>query len=147
MCEKEFDIIKSKSILTLFIENFIKMAEIASRISTKDQAMFHLKQAWYLTRILDMIAPAFGEESMEYRETIRNLETSVKKDFVTKRDSDESPLPPQTPARNSVQFEFSVVDHALKQRPVSGVLASTAVKNPLRASRFKKNISFIDPEC
>lgn len=123
------------------------MAEVANRISTKDQAMFHLKQAWYLTRILEMVAPAFGVESMEYAERIRELETSVKKHFVTKKDGDESPIPPQTPARNSMQFEFSAVDHAMKQRPASsGVLSAPSVKNSSRASRFKKNITFLDPE-
>lgn len=153
MCEKQFDIVKSKVILSFFIENFISMASVATKISTKYQALFHLKQAWYLTRLLDLTSPSFGPEAMEYRETINELETSMKKHFAMKKGDDE-PVAPQTPARNSMQFDF--VDHPTRSnvlRPRSEVLfksnsieKATSSKSQPRVARFKKTISFIDPQ-
>lgn len=143
------------------------MSEVGSRISTNDQALFYVKQAWYLTRILEKISPSFGPEAMDYRDQIRELETAIKKQVAVQGDlvREESHVPPATPVRNSMQFDFSMVDHpskAILQRPLSAKIAkngnfekavrglahSPSLKNPANPNRitFKKSISFVDPE-
>ncbi|XP_018562280.1 uncharacterized protein LOC108904279 [Anoplophora glabripennis] len=102
-CEKQFDIYKIKAILQLFINSFIDIAKTSLRISNKDQTLFYLKQAWYLTKILEDTASGFAVEVREYKETIAREEEACKK-MAAKEISD---IPPNTPMRNSVQFDFT----------------------------------------
>ncbi|KAJ8918593.1 hypothetical protein NQ315_013098 [Exocentrus adspersus] len=102
--EKQFDMYKIKVILQLFISQFIDIAKKSARVSTKEQTLFYLKQAWYLTNILEDTAAAFAVEVCEYRDVIAKEEEACKK-MAVKEISD---LPPSTPMRNSVQFDFSL---------------------------------------
>lgn len=167
MCEKQFDVVKTKAILDVFIDNFIKMGQVAYRISTKEQALFYLKQAWYLTRILERTSPSFRPDVMEYREQIQEQETIVKKQAAIKGDSPtNSPaLPPETPARNSVQFDFNIpaqpskgiLQRALSNKGVkkgvnfdqssSRVKMAPSFKLSAKPSRgFRKSITFVEPQ-
>lgn len=164
MCDKQFDVFKVKALVDVFIINFIKMAEIASRISTRDIAQFYIKQAWYLTRILDKTSPSLGPDAMEYREQIKDLDTAIKKK-VARIDSMKttSDIPPVTPPRNSMQFDFTPVSASSKvSRPMSGnytkntvtfeksvtemkVSPSLKIASSSNRSATRKSISFVDP--
>ncbi|KAJ8984938.1 hypothetical protein NQ317_012188 [Molorchus minor] len=103
-CEKQFDVYKTKALLELFINDFIDIAKKSCRIGTKDQTLFYLKQAWYLTRILEDTASAFIVEGRKFKEIIAREEETCKKMAV----KELSHVPPTTPVRNSAQFEFTL---------------------------------------
>lgn len=133
------------------------MAEVTSRISTNEQALFYLKQAWYLTRILDKTSPSFGPEAMEYREQITELETVIKKQVAIKRESlREASIPPATPIRNSGQIDFvistpkSAPQRTLSnnfERPVPVLRLAPSMKNSSKVIKGpnRKSISFVEP--
>lgn len=100
---KHLEMFKSKAIFTEFIIAFIDIAKDGLRISKNGkQSLLYLKQATYLTNILESTAAAFKPEAREFREQI-TIEEELCKKSMAMRISD---VPPETPVRNSMQFDF-----------------------------------------
>lgn len=113
---------------------------------------------------MDKTSPSFGPEAMEYREQIQELETIIKKQAATKRESlrEASGVPPEIPARNSVQFDMSAVQlpKSILQRSISNnmnknvkileksssiVKISPSLKKSKPKIQYRKSISFAEP--
>ncbi|CAG9761007.1 unnamed protein product [Ceutorhynchus assimilis] len=76
-CEKRFDLPKKIALLKFFINNFIEIAQTSMRISTKKQTLFYLKQAWYLTKILEEENKLFAADVAGYFDVIKKQEDKV----------------------------------------------------------------------
>ncbi|KAH1004944.1 uncharacterized protein LOC109533124 [Dendroctonus ponderosae] len=76
-CEKHLDRPKKVALLKLFIKHHLEMANASLRISTETQALFYLKQAWYLTRILKEENPLWADEAVRFLEEIRREESKI----------------------------------------------------------------------
>lgn len=76
-CEKHLDRPKKVALLKLFIKHHLEMASASLRISTETQALFYLKQAWYLTRILKEENPLWADEAVKFLEEIRREEAKI----------------------------------------------------------------------
>lgn len=74
MCDKRFDVYKTRTLLIFFINNFIEIAKKCSQISSHRQTLFYLKQARYLTRIMKDECPALEVEEKEFVKQIKVLE-------------------------------------------------------------------------
>ncbi|KAJ8918601.1 hypothetical protein NQ315_013106 [Exocentrus adspersus] len=86
-CDKQFDLYKTRALLTFFINNFIEIARECFKLSSHKQTTFYLKQARCLTRILRDLCPAFEEEGLLFINDIKKLEDennmkAVKEDAV-----------------------------------------------------------------
>ncbi|KAG5900491.1 hypothetical protein JTB14_010902 [Gonioctena quinquepunctata] len=103
VCDKKFDIYKTRNILVQFIEIFIDLARDSSRLATKDQTLFFLKQAYYLTRILENTSIELAGDVREYLKTIKAQEEDCKKRIASNED-----VPPMTPVRNSIHFDNAI---------------------------------------
>lgn len=77
---------------------FLDLSEDSARMVTPIQAMFYLKQAWYLTKVMALSCPAFITDVEEYEETIRKAEETYKK-LIAKEFTENAPA---TPIRNSI---------------------------------------------
>ncbi|CAG9761005.1 unnamed protein product [Ceutorhynchus assimilis] len=110
--DKELDIWKTKAIIVIFIKHFIEIARKSSILSTAEQALFYLKQASYLAKILEDTAAAFVEEMGEYRQIIAAEEARVKMKSVRTYSSTEEK--PPTPVRNSISFQYNEINQQLK---------------------------------
>lgn len=73
---------KIKAILMIFIKNFIDIARKSSNLATAEQALFYLKQASYLTAILEDTSQSFLDELREYRQIIAWEEARIKRKSV-----------------------------------------------------------------
>lgn len=152
ICEKEFDVVKSKAILDFFIEHFITMIGVGTRVTSKDQVLFFVKQAVYLTKIVERLSPSFELDVEDYRKRLQTLENMIKRQVAVQRESLENsfPVPPETPIRNSA-FDYPVGNQKSKKnnftRPITIVNKATSMKN-LSAPKvgFRKSISFVEPE-
>lgn len=137
------------------------MAEVGLRIAPKDQALLYLKQSFYLTTIMERKSPSFVPEVLEYRDRITELETRIKKQAAVEKDSNPK-VAPETPARNSMQFEITSLNAAkavpqrtngvnfslngaATEKPHSVLKMSVSMKNnskPLKKN-YSKSISFV----
>lgn len=61
-----------------------------------------MKQAWYLTILLERTSPSYIVEANEFRDTISEEEAKIKKEAVR----EISNTPPATPMRNSAYFDY-----------------------------------------
>lgn len=150
---------KSRDILDFFIEHFIKMTEVGTRITSKDQILFYLKQALYLTKILEKLSPSFEPDVEDYRERLQTLENMVKRQVAVKRESLEtsSLAPPETPVRNSAAFDFTngnskkitlqrqkSINNNLVN-PITTVKKATSIKQT-SGPTYRKRIAFVEPD-
>lgn len=109
--EKTLDLWKTKSILAFFIKIFLDIAKKSYVLATKEQALFYLKQAYYLTRILEEESPAFTDEAKEWYQLINVEESKIKRKSL--RSASISDSKPPTPVKNPVvQFQFDISPHA-----------------------------------
>ncbi|EFA09940.2 hypothetical protein TcasGA2_TC012093 [Tribolium castaneum] len=101
-CEQQFDRLKIREILMFFIRHFIEMARKSRRLASQRQALFYLKQAYYLGKILE----DFGlqADARELLEQVTKEEETSKKISV----SESFEFPPSTPKRNSAQFSWEM---------------------------------------
>lgn len=76
-CEKEFDQQKKIALLKFFIKTYIEIIKTCMRISSKTQTLFYIKQAWYLTKILEIENQLFAAEVTEYFKEIKKQEDLV----------------------------------------------------------------------
>lgn len=72
-CEKRFDVQKKIALLKFFINNYLDIAKTSSRINTVTQTKFYLKQAWYLTTILQ-------EENKLFEEEVKDLFMKIRRE-------------------------------------------------------------------
>ncbi|KAH1004974.1 hypothetical protein HUJ05_005733 [Dendroctonus ponderosae] len=110
--DKELDIWKTKAVLDIFIRHYIDIARKSSNIANSEQALFYLKQAAYLAKILEDTSGAFLEEIREYRQTIAKEEARIKRKSV--RSISFSENKPPTPLRNSNSFSVQEINQQLK---------------------------------
>lgn len=136
------------------------MSEVGTRITSKDQVLFYLKQSMYLTKIIEKLSPSFEPDVEDYRKQLQNLENIVKRQVAVNREplQNKNLAPPETPVRNSAHFDFSIANQkksALKRekskdnaRPITIVHKTTSMKNltGAKGQTFRKSISFIEPE-
>lgn len=136
------------------------MTEVGTRISSKDQVLFYVKQAMYLTKILERLSPAFEEDVEDYRKTLEELENMVKRKVAVKKQSFETVYnaPPETPVRNSGAFDYtdgnskkitlqrqvSKLNEAI--RPIMAVSKHSSFQKTSTPKNFRKSISFMEPE-
>ncbi|CAH1156248.1 unnamed protein product [Phaedon cochleariae] len=105
ICKNDLDRYKSRALLIYFIRIYIQIATDSLRLAANNQAKFYLKQASYLSIILERISPIFREDASEFKAAIHELEQASISVKVADKDGDD--LPPMTPVRNSGQFDFS----------------------------------------
>ncbi|CAG9833325.1 unnamed protein product [Diabrotica balteata] len=74
VCEKQFNLHKKRALLKFFIDTFIEIAEKSLTISSKKTTLFYIKQAYYLTKLLQEECAAFAVDVYEYNEKIYELE-------------------------------------------------------------------------
>ncbi|XP_050512041.1 uncharacterized protein LOC126888066 [Diabrotica virgifera virgifera] len=103
-CDKPFDIFKTKAILTQFITIYIDIAKDSYKFGLQLQPLFYLKQAFYLTRMLESTSSAFTEEAREFKFEIEVAENTYKRSLVKSMND----VPPATPLRNSIQFDYQL---------------------------------------
>lgn len=136
------------------------MTEVGTRITSRDQVLFHLKQAMYLTKILERLSPAFEQDAEDYTKRLEALESLVRKQVAVKRQSLEkiSKAPPETPVRNSGPFDF--IDGSSKKvtlqrqkpnineaiRPIMIVSKHSSFQKIPTPKNFRKSISFMEPD-
>ncbi|XP_074041255.1 uncharacterized protein [Leptinotarsa decemlineata] len=113
VCEKEFDIHKRRNILTQFVDIFIEIAKDSAKIGSQTQTRFFLKQAYYLTRIIENTSAEFISDARDTLELIASLEKDCNKRIAT-----DDNVPPMTPARNSVQIDSSI-SHQLRNNTIN----------------------------
>lgn len=127
--DKELDIWRTKTVLDIFIRHYIEIARRSAKIATSEQALFYLKQAAYLAKILEDTSGAFLDDTLEYRQTIAKEEARVKRRTVrsdghhsesgghlllASRSISSSETKPPTPLRNSNSFSFQEINQQLK---------------------------------
>lgn len=100
---------KQRVILNFFINHFIEVAKKCRKLSTKKQSLFYLKQASYLSTILNNTG--LKEDALELLEIIKNEEENTNK--ISSRESyiiPKEPIDtaPSTPKRNSAQFSYDI---------------------------------------
>ncbi|KAF7263379.1 hypothetical protein GWI33_002648, partial [Rhynchophorus ferrugineus] len=71
VCERTFHRQKKIALLKFFIRNFLDIAKVSSKIGTKRQTLFYIKQAGYLVRIL-------GEENELFKDEVNEIADEVK---------------------------------------------------------------------
>lgn len=76
-CEKRFELQKKIALLKFFINNYLDIAKTCQKIGSTKQAMFYLKQAWYLTKILEEENQLFAEEATQFVRQIKEEEDKV----------------------------------------------------------------------
>ncbi|XP_056632849.1 uncharacterized protein LOC130442601 isoform X1 [Diorhabda sublineata] len=131
---KQLEIFKSKAIFTEFITAFINIARDGLRISGNgQQSLFYLKQATYLTNILETIAAAFKPEALEFRAQITIEEERCKRSMAMRI----SDVPPETPVRNSIQFDVQT-----SQQLKNNVLNLTNLHKAYNETEVKISTSF-----
>ncbi|XP_066248025.1 uncharacterized protein [Euwallacea similis] len=77
VCEKHFDVQKKIALLKFFINCYIDIAKTSMKIASKKQTLFYLKQAWYLTKILQQENQLFAEEVKDYFKEIKKHEDLI----------------------------------------------------------------------
>lgn len=83
--------------MKLFADHFVKIAEKSMKYhGAMTQALFYLKQAWYLTKVME--DPIVGSEmyARDLQDKIHELEV------LCKESTAEESFTPTTPARNSI---------------------------------------------
>ncbi|XP_060528409.1 uncharacterized protein LOC132703274 [Cylas formicarius] len=100
--DKTFDNSKVKAILVLFLRNFIEIAKVAKKVSVGEQAEFYLKQASYLTVLLEETAGAFIEEAREYKAIIFEEEERIKRKAIRTASQSSDHEKPSVPLRNEI---------------------------------------------
>lgn len=77
-----------------FMDHFIEIARKSLKLATSKQGLFYLRQAWYLSRLLEETDGCYPD-AMEYQERIR------KEEDAAKRIAANEVSVPITPKRNS----------------------------------------------
>ncbi|XP_066145994.1 uncharacterized protein [Euwallacea fornicatus] len=102
--DKELDMWKTKSILSIFIENFIAIGKESAELATISQGLFYLKQATYLAKILEDCCGAFLEDIRHWRRIIAKEEAVIKRKIIRVSSHATGEGKPRTPLRNSTSF-------------------------------------------
>ncbi|CAG9862460.1 unnamed protein product [Phyllotreta striolata] len=113
--EKELSMLKRNVILCQYIKFFIEIAKEITRFDgSENHSRLYLKQALYLTNLLEDNSGIYKEDAREFQRQIRLEQNAVTKSAVL-RNSD---VPPATPVRNSQQFDYSLTQQ-LKNNSVN----------------------------
>lgn len=91
------DVFKTRAILLFFIDHFTEMAKKSVKLATTRQSLFYLKQAWYLSKILED-TDGCSPDAIDWQTRIRVEEEAVKKIAANERAA------PLIPKRNSFHF-------------------------------------------
>ncbi|XP_066247687.1 uncharacterized protein [Euwallacea similis] len=128
--DKELDTWKIRSVLSIFIENFIALGKESANLATISQGLFYFKQATYLAKILEDSSGAFLEDTRLWRRIIAKEEAIIKRKIIRVSSHATGGSKPRTPIRNSSSF-----NEGSKLKFISGTTTNS--------SNFEKGESYI----
>lgn len=136
--EKNLDIHKKRQILKFFIETFTDIAQKSIQISTKNQALFYIKQARYLVAILEDECSAFGEEVVEIMEVINQLQDSCDQ-LNNETAGNLNGVPQQVKADNKITIITERNKESISDKPLVNINADDS-ENLENNGVSKKNV-------
>ncbi|KAI4461451.1 cell fate determining protein mab21-related [Holotrichia oblita] len=137
----KIDSTKAGEFMKFFADHFVKIAEKSMKYhGAMTQALFYLKQAWYLTKVME--DPIVGSEMYA-----RDLQTKIHElEVLCKESTTEECFTPTTPARNSItQIQHQVVKgvtvdlNNVTQNFVKGYHQNSQHNDVKRKTKFRIN--------